>query len=236
MIDREAWRVAVHGVAKSWTRLSNWTELNWDSSCFGNLLLGTENLKDNGTTKEDELKDRAELDYGGSAHYVRRHWLKSRPWSQNVCLWIPWWLSSKEASCNAEAAGDAGLQDRSLGWEDPLKEGMTTHSSVLAWRIPWTEEPGGQQSNGWQRVGQDWSDLAGAPFTSRVPHDSMPIFLICKMGILTELSWKLGESSEILRKYPAFGMDHTDVCHYLSSVFSQLKSDPPLNFSALRTI
>ena len=32
---------------------------------------------------------------------------------------------------------------RSLGWEEPLEEGMTTHSSVLAWRIPWTEEPGG---------------------------------------------------------------------------------------------
>ena len=32
---------------------------------------------------------------------------------------------------------------RSLGWEDPLEEGMATHSSILAWRIPWTEEPGG---------------------------------------------------------------------------------------------
>ena len=89
---------------------------------------------------------------------------------------------------------------------------------------------------GLQRVGQDWSDLAGTPFTSRVLHDSVPIFLICKMGTLTELSWKLGESSEILRKYPAFGMDHTGVCHYLSSVFSHLKSDPPLDFSALRTM
>ena len=34
-------------------------------------------------------------------------------------------------------------QVRSLGWEDPLEEGMATHSSILAWRIPWTEEPGG---------------------------------------------------------------------------------------------
>ena len=34
----------------------------------------------------------------------------------------------------------------SLGWEDPLEEGMATHSSILAWRIPWTEEPGGPQS------------------------------------------------------------------------------------------
>ena len=37
---------------------------------------------------------------------------------------------------------------RSLGWEDPLEEGMATHSSVLAWRIPWTEEPGGATVHG----------------------------------------------------------------------------------------
>ena len=41
---------------------------------------------------------------------------------------------------------------RSLGWEDPLEEDMETHSSILAWRIPWTEEPGGLQSLGSQRV------------------------------------------------------------------------------------
>ena len=37
---------------------------------------------------------------------------------------------------------------RSLGWKDPLKKGMATHSSILAWRIPWTEEAGGLQSTG----------------------------------------------------------------------------------------
>ena len=41
---------------------------------------------------------------------------------------------------------------RSLGWEDPLEKGKTTHSSILAWRIPWTEEPGGLQFTGSQRV------------------------------------------------------------------------------------
>ena len=45
-----------------------------------------------------------------------------------------------------------------LDWEDPLEEGMATHSSVLAWRIPWTEEPGGLQSIGLQRAGHDWGD------------------------------------------------------------------------------
>ena len=42
-----------------------------------------------------------------------------------------------------------------LGWEDLLEEGITTHSRILAWRIPWTEEPGGLQSMGLQRVGHD---------------------------------------------------------------------------------
>ena len=41
----------------------------------------------------------------------------------------------------------------SLGWEDPLEEGMDTHSSVLVWRIPWSEEPGRLQPMGSQRVG-----------------------------------------------------------------------------------
>ena len=44
----------------------------------------------------------------------------------------------------------------SLGWEDPLEKGMPTHSSILAWRIPWTEEPGRLQSMGSQRVRHDW--------------------------------------------------------------------------------
>ena len=43
----------------------------------------------------------------------------------------------------------------SLGWEDPLEEGMTTHSSILAWRILWTEEAGGLQSTGSRRVACD---------------------------------------------------------------------------------
>ena len=46
-------------------------------------------------------------------------------------------------------------QVRSLGWEDPLEKGMATHSSTLAFRIPWTEEPGGLHFMGSQRVGHD---------------------------------------------------------------------------------
>ena len=44
----------------------------------------------------------------------------------------------------------------SLGWEDPLEKGMANHSSILVWRIPWTEEPGGLQFMETQAVGHDW--------------------------------------------------------------------------------
>ena len=61
--------------------------------------------------------------------------------------------SGKEPSASA---GTLSLvQILSLGLEDPLEEGMATHSSILAWRIPWTQEPGGLQSMGSQRVGHD---------------------------------------------------------------------------------
>ena len=51
------------------------------------------------------------------------------------------------------AMGDTRVQ--SLGWEDPLEKKMATHSSTLAWKIPWTEGPGRLQSMGLQRVGHD---------------------------------------------------------------------------------
>ena len=49
---------------------------------------------------------------------------------------------------------------RSLDQQDPLEEAMATHSSILAWRVPWTEEPGVLQSMGSHRVGHDLRDLA----------------------------------------------------------------------------
>ena len=52
------------------------------------------------------------------------------------------------------SAGDIRDMDL-MGWEDPLEKGITTHCSIFAWRIPWTEEPGGLESMGLQRVGHD---------------------------------------------------------------------------------
>ena len=62
---------------------------------------------------------------------------------------VPWWLSVR----NTPAVQETWV--RSLGREDPLEEDTATHSSILAWRIPWREEPGGLQSMGLQRVGYD---------------------------------------------------------------------------------
>ena len=54
---------------------------------------------------------------------------------------------------NLPAMQETGVQ--SLDWEDLLEKGVATHSSILAWKIPWTVEPGGLQSKGFQRVGRD---------------------------------------------------------------------------------
>ena len=106
MMHREAWHAAVHGVAKSQTRPSNWTELNWQSISRTSLVA---------------------------------QWVKNLPEmleTQETWVW-------------------------SLGWEDPLEDGMAVHSSILAWRIPWTEEPGGLQSIGLERVRHNWACTHG---------------------------------------------------------------------------
>ena len=64
-------------------------------------------------------------------------------------------LSSCTVAHNASAMWETWVW--SLGWEDPLEEGMANHSSILPRESPWTEEPGGLQSIGLQRIGHDWS-------------------------------------------------------------------------------
>ena len=69
---------------------------------------------------------------------------------------FPSGASGKEPVCHETQDTPFG----SLGQEHPLEEGMDPHSRILAWRIPWTEEHGGVQSIGLQRVGHNWSNLA----------------------------------------------------------------------------
>ena len=77
-------------------------------------------------------------------------------WLYSPVQGLPQWLNRKESACSAGATGDAGS---SLGWKDPLEESMATHSSILAWRIPWTGEPGRLQSVGSQSQTRlsDWA-------------------------------------------------------------------------------
>ena len=62
---------------------------------------------------------------------------------------FPGGSDGQQSACNARDPGSIPC------WEDPLEKGMATHSSILAWRIPWTEEPGRLESMGLQRVGHN---------------------------------------------------------------------------------
>ena len=69
-----------------------------------------------------------------------------------VIYLVPGDASGKEPACQCRRHK---TWVQSLGWEDPLEEEMVTRSSILAWRIPWIEEPGGVQSMGSQRLGHN---------------------------------------------------------------------------------
>ena len=70
-----------------------------------------------------------------------------------VTYWVKWASLVAQRLKHLPAMQETWV--RSLGWEDPLEKEMATHSSILAWRFPWTEEPGGLQSMGSQRVGHN---------------------------------------------------------------------------------
>ena len=84
---------------------------------------------------------------------------------ENLCItyalprWLQWFKKIKIKHCLPMQETEETWVG-SLGGEDPLKEGIPTHSSILAWRISWTEGPGRLRSMGLQRVGHNWSNLA----------------------------------------------------------------------------
>ena len=81
----------------------------------------------------------------------------AQPWLERKSSTENYWASQGALAVKNPPASAGDLRDVGSipGREDPLEEGTATHSSVLAWRIPWTEEPGGLQSMGFQRVRQD---------------------------------------------------------------------------------
>ena len=91
------------------------------------------NCSSNGDDKLDHLLKVVTASY---LHYLEKFPVQSG---------LPKWLSGKESTCQCSRLG------LSLGWEDSLEKEMATHSSILAWEIPQTEEPGGLQSMGSQK-------------------------------------------------------------------------------------
>ena len=128
-------------------------------------------------------------------------------WSLGISSWVgfPGGSDGKESACSA---GDWGLI---TGWEDPVEEGMATHSSVLAWRIPMTEEPGGLQSMGWQTVGHTVGQMKTHRGRWRTRRDGRAVWTgraarclyrwelwICPMGLgLVGLWGRRGKNSKL---------------------------------------
>ena len=92
-------------------------------------------------------------EHGGAWWATVHDWATSLTHSKG----FPGGTSGKELGCQCRRHE---MQVGSLAWVDPLEKERTTHSSILAWRIPWTEEPGGLQSIVLHRVRYDWSNLA----------------------------------------------------------------------------
>ena len=154
--DREAWCVAVHGVAKSQTGLSDWT-----TKIFGNIcniyiyIIG--NYHQNEHLLYYELWLGLVWPYLNMIHHPRLcgiifYWrLILIPYCSSIfnlgCCFKRASLVSQMVK-NLPAVQETWF--RSLGWEEPLTEGMATHSSILVWRIPWTAEPSGLRSTGLQ--------------------------------------------------------------------------------------
>ena len=90
--------------------------------------------------------------YCCKCRYYINIFLKFQLWQSILILWTSLVVQMVK---NLPAMQKA--QVWSLGWEDPLEKGMTTYSRILVWIIPWTEEPGGLQSLGFQRARQDWA-------------------------------------------------------------------------------
>ena len=167
----------------SWTSNSNWnirqcwmvSTVPWNSNSTGNTLYCKRAKKT--TEKPSQIQQRH---LGGSKSVKPGLWdLFSHPrkWSSSRvpganCVSGARWLRRDSSSGDLQGfVPSLGAQRwrihlvpelqetqvQSPGQEDPLEKEMATHAGVLAWGIPWTEEPGGLQSTGSQRVGQDWA-------------------------------------------------------------------------------
>ena len=143
VMDREVWRAAVHGVTKSGTRQWDWIETE-ERGAFKSLFSITLKYK-----------------YKLTALFSLLNMCVESRMTRDV-IQLPMWRASLVAQMVKNLPEMQETWVWSSGWEDPLENGMATHSSIPAWRILWIEEPGGLQSMGSQRVRHD---LATNTFT-----------------------------------------------------------------------
>ena len=116
---------------------------------------------------------------------------------------------------------------RSLGWEDPLEKEMAAHSSIHAWKIPWTEEAGGLQSMGSQRIGHDWAPschvTSSVQLLSCVWLFVTPWTAIHQASLSINNSWSLLKLMSIESVMPS---NHLIFCHPLllpPSIFPSIR-------------
>ena len=170
VMDREAWRAAVHGVTRCQTWLSDWTELNSSKSFLETYLYldwGENDHEQKRRRKKTVLSDKdiqqpvgtvKEPECTSLGLQCGSYSLENAPFSKTSA-----WCGRGFPSGSAVQKNPPAMQEpretrvRSLGWEDPLEKGMATHSSILAGKIPRTEEPGGLWVIGSQRVRHDWA-------------------------------------------------------------------------------
>ena len=171
---REAWHAAIHGVTKSQTRLSNWTELNWCSICVDNNL---------DYTWTSQMSNMLCLQWRTcfkkkDISYSKLCLLNERPFLRYILIYTPLQYSCLEnpmdrgawwAAVHGVAKSWTRLSDFTFTFPVPaLGKEMATHSSVIAWRVPGMREPGGLPSMGSHRVGHDWSNLAAAAAVTKL--------------------------------------------------------------------
>ena len=109
---------------------------------------------------------------------------------------------------------------QSLDWEDPLKKGTATCSGILAWKIPWTEEPGGLQSMGSQRVRHDWATFPFHFSVSSIETDGSPTVVTVPAGTRGLLGHCRGKGElESHTRWPFFSIKVT--CSFTHSTLTR---------------
>ena len=125
----------------------------------------------------------------------------------------------------------------SQGWEDPLEKEMATHSIILAWRIPWTEGPGGLQSTGSQKVGHDWANNTGCKllYIGWI-HNKILLHSIGNYIQRTMINHKGKESDKITSVVCVYGSHSISIGQHCSRIPALLSSQSNLFMNVSKTM